>query len=172
MQIPLEPSPRLESFLRYYAHVRRRTLAVAGVFPLDRLEWRPAPGRFSSGDILRHLAGIERYMFVENACLRPSRYPGHGIELGEGPALFEYLDRTHRESLDLLGALDDPALDERCTTPGGAGLPVWKWLRSMIEHEAHHRGQLYSYAADLGLQAPPLYGLTSEEVLERSAPPA
>ena len=169
MRNSLVPSPRLENFLHYYAKFRKRTLRVGGVFPHDQLEWRPAPGRFSPGDILRHLANIERYMFVENACLRPSLYPGHGVEFGEGPALFEYLEKTHQESLDLLSALDDEALDQRCTTPGGASLPVWKWLRSMIEHEAHHRGQLYSYAADLEIPTPPLYGLTAEEVQERSA---
>jgi uncharacterized damage-inducible protein DinB len=38
----------------------------------------------------------------------------------------------------------------------------------MVEHECHHRGQLYLYLAHLDIPTPPLYGLTSEEVLERS----
>jgi len=45
---------------------------------------------------------------------------------------------------------------------------VWKWLRSMIEHEVHHRGQLYLYLSMLDIPTPPLYGLTSEEVRARS----
>jgi len=43
-----------------------------------------------------------------------------------------------------------------------------KWLRSMIEHEIHHRGQIYLYLAMLEIPTPPLYGLTSEEVRSRS----
>jgi uncharacterized damage-inducible protein DinB len=39
----------------------------------------------------------------------------------------------------------------------------------MIEHEIHHRGQLYMYLGMLGLSAPPLYGLTEEDVKARSA---
>jgi uncharacterized damage-inducible protein DinB len=40
----------------------------------------------------------------------------------------------------------------------------------MVEHEAHHRGQLYLHLALLGIATPPLYGLTSEEVKARSEP--
>ena len=59
-------------------------------------------------------------------------------------------------------------LERRCTTPDGASIPVWKWLRSMVEHEIHHRGQIYIYLSLLETPAPPIYGLTSEQVRERS----
>jgi uncharacterized damage-inducible protein DinB len=39
----------------------------------------------------------------------------------------------------------------------------------MIEHEVHHRGELYVYLALLGAPRPPLFGLTSEELKQRSA---
>jgi uncharacterized damage-inducible protein DinB len=39
----------------------------------------------------------------------------------------------------------------------------------MVEHEAHHRGQLYLMLGILGVGTQPLYGLTSEEVRARSA---
>jgi uncharacterized damage-inducible protein DinB len=37
----------------------------------------------------------------------------------------------------------------------------------MTEHEIHHRGQISLYLALIGVPSPPLYGLTSEEVLAR-----
>jgi len=37
----------------------------------------------------------------------------------------------------------------------------------MVEHEIHHRGQIYLYLAIQGVPTPPLYGLTSEEVAAR-----
>ncbi len=43
-------------------------------------------------------------------------------------------------------------------------MPVWKWLRAMIEHEVHHRGQLYMGLSMLNVETPPLFGLTSEEL--------
>jgi uncharacterized damage-inducible protein DinB len=39
----------------------------------------------------------------------------------------------------------------------------------MVEHEIHHRGQIYTYLSIIGESATPLYGLTSEEVFERRA---
>jgi len=59
-------------------------------------------------------------------------------------------------------------LQRKCATPDGAHITVWKWLRAMVEHEIHHRGQLYLYLSLLNVPTPPLYGLTSEEVRERS----
>jgi len=38
----------------------------------------------------------------------------------------------------------------------------------MVEHEAHHRGQIYLMLNMLEVPTPPLYGLTSEEVRARS----
>jgi uncharacterized damage-inducible protein DinB len=40
----------------------------------------------------------------------------------------------------------------------------------MVEHEAHHRGQIYVMLSILGVATPPLYGLTEEEVKARSVP--
>lgn len=55
------------SFLAYYEGIRERTRRVVERIPDERLEWRHAAGRFSFGDLLRHLAALERYMFAENA---------------------------------------------------------------------------------------------------------
>jgi uncharacterized damage-inducible protein DinB len=39
----------------------------------------------------------------------------------------------------------------------------------MVEHEVHHRAQIYIYLGLLGIATPPIYGLTSEEVKARSS---
>ena len=74
----------------------------------------------------------------------------------------------------IFSGLDTAALSAKCTTPAGTPITTWKWLRAMFEHEAHHRGQIYLMLAMRGVKTPPLYGLTSEEVIARSivnAPP-
>jgi uncharacterized damage-inducible protein DinB len=163
--------PRVAELCGYFEKVRARTTRVADCIPPDRLEWTWAPGKFTLGDILRHLAGIERDMYAENALGRPSRYSGCGRELAEGPeAVRAYVDRCHAESMAIFRSLSDADLERLCETPAGAKLPVGKWLRLMIEHEIHHRGQLYMALGILGVPTPPIYGLTSEEVRERSLP--
>ena len=158
-----------ESFLEYFEKVRRRTRRVVECVPPERIEWTYKEGKFTLGDLIRHLAATERYMFAENARLRPSRYPGHGRELADGhQAVLDFFERAHQESLEIFRALSDADLRRKCVTPGGVEVTVWKWLRSMVEHEVHHRGQIYLYLSMLDVKTPPLYGLTSEEVLERS----
>jgi uncharacterized damage-inducible protein DinB len=156
-------------FLDYWRGIRERTRRVVLVVPPQQIEWTHAAGKWTFGDIVRHLAGIERDMYAENVHGRPSRYPGHGRELADGKEnIVAYLDAKHREAVALFGARDDDALLAKCSTPAGTPITTWKWLRAMVEHEAHHRGQLYLMLGMLGVTTPPLYGLTEEEVRARS----
>jgi len=157
-------------FLDYYERVRQRTLKVIAAIPREKFDWTYREGKFSFADIIRHMATIERWMYAENVQLKPSRYPGHGRELADGPEnVLAFFDRLHRESMEIFGRLSEEDLNRKCTTPGGTPITVWKWLRAMVEHEVHHRAQIYVYLGLLGIPSPPIYGLTSEEVRERSA---
>jgi uncharacterized damage-inducible protein DinB len=156
-------------FLEYLSSVHNRTRRVVLCIPPAQLEWAPGPGRFTLGDIVRHLAGIERWMYGETVSGRPSAYAGHGRELADGfDATLAYYDRLHEESRALFAALTPEMLNAKCMTPAGTPITTWKWLRAMIEHEAHHRGQLYMMLGLLGVKTPPIYGLTSEEVRAKS----
>lgn len=160
----------MSELVDYFERVRERTMRVVKCIPPDRVDWTYRDGKFTLGDLMRHLAAIERWMFAENAMLRPSSYPGHAAELADGyDAALDYMRRMHDESMAIFRSLTEEQLDARCMTPGGAQLTVRKWLRSMIEHEIHHRGQIYLYLSILDVKTPPLYGLTEEEVKERSA---
>src|SRR5215813_14436553 len=98
--------PTIEPFLAYFESVRGRTMRVAATIPPERIEWRHREGTFSFGDLLRHLGAIERWMFTENACGRPSRYPGHGRELAEGyDAVLDYFARLHIEAMEIFSGL-------------------------------------------------------------------
>ena len=157
------------AFVAYWRGIRQRTERVLDVVPAEHFDWRPAPGRFSFADTTRHLGAIERWMFAENVSGRPSRYPGHGAELADGmEEVRAYLRRMHEEAVAIFGALRAEDLEARCMTPAGAAMRAWKWLRAMVEHEVHHRGQIYGMLGLLGVPTPPLYGLTSEQVRERS----
>ena len=158
-----------ESFLEYWPSIRARTKRVVACIPEDQVEWSYAPGKWTLGDLVRHLAGIERFMYGETVHGRPNAYPGHGRELADGlAATTAYLDWCHAESMALFRALTAEQWTAKCLTAAGTSITTWKWLRAMIEHEAHHRGQLYLMLGMLGVKTPPLYGLSEEEVLARS----
>jgi uncharacterized damage-inducible protein DinB len=157
-------------FLDYYEKIRQRTLKVIQSIPPERIDWTYKPGKFTFADLIRHLASIERYMYAENVQLRPSRYPGHGRELADGyQNVLEYLNQMHNEAMEIFSLLSDEDLRKKCKTPGDAEITVWKWLRAMVEHEIHHRGQIYIYLSLIDAPTSPIYGLTSEEVFARRA---
>lgn len=161
--------PDLQVFLDYLASVHTRTRRIVACIPAESLEWMPAPGRWSAGDQVRHLAGAERWMYAETVAGRPSRYPGHGRELSDGlENVIAYYDRLHQESREIFAALTPEEWSGRTTTPAGGTITTWKWLRAMLEHEAHHRGQLYFTLGLLGVPTPPIYGLSEPELRAKS----
>ncbi len=161
--------PQVASFLDQLARVHERTRRVAVLIPPEEMEWTPQPGRFTLGGLVRHLAGVERLMYAETVHGRPSRYQGCGTELASGDGgTLQYYDRLHAESVASFRLLTDAQMQGKCTTPAGTPITVWKWLRAHLEHEAHHRGQLYLMLGLRGIPTPPLYGLTEEELRARA----
>jgi uncharacterized damage-inducible protein DinB len=163
----------IETFLPFFDGIRERTLRVVSLIPDDKLEWRHSEGVFSPADLARHIAAVERYTFAENVTGRPSRYPGCGRDLADGKsAILEFMRRMHAESAKILGALQPQDLELKRTTPEGHPITAWKLLRAMVEHEVHHRGEIYVYLALMGVPRPPLYTLTEPELRALSSPGA
>lgn len=160
---------RAKGFLEYWARVRQRTEAVVARIPADRVDWSPGGGAMTFGDVVRHLALTERWLFVEVACGRASRYVSHdagwAVSWREVRALLASL---HGESQGLVSRFEAADWDRRVVTPGGTPIAARKWLRAMCEHEAHHRGQLYLMLRLCGISTPPIFGMTSEEVGRRA----
>jgi uncharacterized damage-inducible protein DinB len=160
----------IESFLPYQKNIRERTLRVARVIPPEMLDWTYSPGKFTLGDLLRHIATIERYLWAEIVQGKPNRYQGCGRDLADGyDEVMKLMERLHAESVEIFSRLTPDDLQKKSTTPDGSSISTWKVLRLVVEHEIHHRGEIYIYLGMLGIKTPPLYGMTSEQVKELSA---
>jgi uncharacterized damage-inducible protein DinB len=163
-------SPKeLVDFLDHFQKVRDRTRRVAACIPEDKVEWTYKPGAFTLGDLVRHIAVTERYIWAETLHRRPTGYVTHGRELADGrQAVLDLMDRLHDESMSLFRQLTPEMLAEKCVTPAGVPMTTWKWLRMMPEHEIHHRGQIYTMLGMLDVPAPSLYGMTAPQVQARA----
>ncbi len=160
----------LAAFLDYFDKVHQRTTRVVKCIPPNKIDWSFRDGKFTLGDLARHIAAANRYIFAETIQGKPSRYAGCGKELAPSfDDILAFTERLHRECVEIFSRITPVELNGKCTTPDGAPITTWKWMRSMVEHEIHHRGQIYIYLALLEVPSPPLYGLTSEQVRERSA---
>jgi uncharacterized damage-inducible protein DinB len=155
----------LDEFLHHGARVRERTRRVAACIPAEQMEWTYKPGAFTLGDLVRHIAVTERYIWAETVHNRPVAYVSHGRELADGrDHVLAFFDRLHEESLAQFRALTPAQLQGKCVTPAGTPLTTWKWLRMMPEHEIHHRGQIYTMLGMLNVPTPPIYGMTHTQV--------
>ncbi len=156
-------------FVGYYSKIKKRTQRLFDYIPEDKLEWTFREGKFTIGDQIRHLANIERFMFAENVQNKESKYLGCGIEYADGlENVIEYYRKMHLESLKIFKSLSNEDLFKKCKTPSNIEITTWKWLRAMIEHEIHHRAQMYLYLSILEIKTPPMFGLSSEEVIANS----
>src|SRR5687768_13687981 len=105
-------------FVEYLDRMHARSRRIVELIPPEDLDWAPAPGMFSFADLVRHLAGIERYMYAETVHGLPSRYPGHGRELADGGvAVLAYYDKLHVEAREKFAQLSDAQLAAKCSTP-------------------------------------------------------
>ncbi|MBB6369636.1 DinB family protein [Chryseobacterium shigense] len=162
----------VNSFIDYYEKVRARTLRLIEIVPPQHLDFSYKPGKFTIGDQIRHIAAIERYMYGETISGRKSAYQGCGKELADGyDNILRFFNEMHRETIEIILGLSDGDLNRKCLTPPGNEITIWKWLRAMIEHEIHHRGELYIYLNLLDVKTPQIYGFSAEEVQGMSVKP-
>jgi uncharacterized damage-inducible protein DinB len=156
----------LPPFLEYIEKIRERTSKLIAVIPPGYMDWTYKPGKFTIADQVRHIAAIERYMYAENVAGRKSTYNGCGKELADGyENVLAFFREKHKESVEIFRSLKEEDLQKKCSNPAGIQITIAKWLRLMTEHEIHHRGELYIYLNLLGIKTPPMFGMTSEEVI-------
>ena len=160
----------IQPFLDYFERVRERTMKLVKCIPPEKLEWTYRDGKFTLGDLARHIAVTERYLFAESVKGGKNSYPGCGRDLADGyDNVIRLMERMHAESMEVFSRIKDEDLKKKVFAADGSAISMWKMLRSMIEHEAHHRGEMYVYLGMLGVAVPPLYGMTSEQVREVAA---
>jgi uncharacterized damage-inducible protein DinB len=155
-------------FVRYFEGVRRRTVTVVNRVTPALLDWRPRPEELTCGDIIRHLAGAERFFVTK---VLEDRFTE---DLDPGPPLPHAatrarLDAVHRAEMTRLAAMPDRRLGTPLPDLDGGTVKAWRFLMAMVEHEVHHRSQLDCYLAEAGVEPPQLYGYRMEEVVARAA---
>jgi len=104
----------IDWFLEYLSKVHQRTTRVAQCIPPDKLEWSFRGGKFTLGDLVRHIAAVERYMFAETIEGRPSRYAGCGRELADGyESVMRFREKLHGETVAILSRTGREVHDSR-----------------------------------------------------------
>lgn len=160
----------MSAFLSYYERTRLITNKVIQVVPKEKLDWTYAHGKFTIADLIRHIAAIERNLFMEVIQGNLPAYKGCGKNLADGnDEVLSYFNDMHNQSIQILKSIKDIDLERKIKALDGKELTVGSFLRALIVHEIHHRGALCIYLNMLNIETPPIIGFTEEQVIEVSS---
>jgi len=158
-----QAAPVVMDLLTAVEGVENKLMALAGVVPVEKLSWRPAPGVRSYGEVLLHVAS-DNYLlpFASGAPIPAST----GIKSGDFQSLATYEKRAlTREQItaDLAKSFAHLKTAMRQTTSADLTAPVtlfgMKTTRQGLwvlttTHLHEHLGQLIAYARISGVTPP------------------
>ncbi|HLP53363.1 MAG TPA: DinB family protein [Chitinophagales bacterium] len=160
---------RMEPFLAYYEKTRQVTNKVVEVIPHNKINWSYMAGKFTLGDLVRHIAAIEKNVFAEVAIGNKPSYKGCGKELADGyESIVSYFNEMHFQSVEIFKLIPDESLERKIKSLDGREIKLGNFLRALVVHEIHHRGALCIYLNLLGIATPPIIGLHEEQVIQLS----
>ncbi|MBK6562888.1 DinB family protein [Candidatus Amarobacter glycogenicus] len=151
-----------EDLIKYATNVHARTYEAVERLRDEDVDWRPAPGEFSVGELVTHIANT-RLMNLGGIQTGEIHYRGHVVRPGtDALALRRLILRTGKK---VIAGLVDADLEKYIPQTIGEPFPAWRRVMGgLIEHETHHRSQLCEYLRQLGLEPPPLFGLHAEQL--------
>ncbi|MBK6319167.1 MAG: DinB family protein [Dehalococcoidia bacterium] len=151
-----------EDLIKYATNVHARTYEAVERLRDEDVDWRPAPGEFSVGELVTHIANT-RLMNLGGIQTGEIHYRGHAVRPGtDALALRRLVLRTGKK---VIAGLVDADLEKYIPQTIGEPFPAWRRVMGgLIEHETHHRSQLCEYLRQLGLEPPPLFGLHAEQL--------
>lgn len=143
-----------EFFLKQKQAIYKNCLKVFEAIPPDKLDWRPAEGMLSLGEIVRHTwmseDGVRRVALDNRWDYYEKRVPlGLSGILGTVTSLDDEVERLDRVNQETFAAVGEFPLDrweeERKDDRFGVRTKVAVMLFGINEHQAHHRAQAGVY---------------------------
>jgi uncharacterized damage-inducible protein DinB len=157
-----EDAPRtpgeLDDLVEHLQRYRATTLQVFELIDEAELAWRPGPDQYSLGQQLLHIAQAEdrvaHGLFEGDWSLERVRFPE---TLPDIESMISFFREVRARLLGHVRALSQADLARSIEAPDS---PETYTLRSylwfILEHELHHRGQIWAYLRAMG-KTPPFY---------------
>ena len=150
----------IEDLTEHLERYRAVTLQVLDLVDDEELGWRPAPDRYSLGQQLLHIAQTEDLyahgLFEGDWDYDRARFPERIPDRAGLRVLYERVRAFTRQRLARLDAAALGAIVTIRGSPLEHTLRSWLWF--VLEHEIHHKGQIWGYLRDMG-KTPPFYAM-------------
>ena len=171
--IPLTPEQArtiLAVDLKILAMEQTITAAVIAAIPPDRGDYTPDPVTRSALELAWHIVmAQDRFLSaVANGAFDFTPRP-RPDEVRTGADVNAWWDERLPGHLERLKALSDEALTKPIDFRGQFLQPAVSYLRFILNHTIHHRGQLSMYLRPMGAAVPSIYGESFDAKTAREA---
>jgi uncharacterized damage-inducible protein DinB len=147
----------MKTVLDAYPHwerVRKTVVQAATLIPKRKLEWRPAQGMYSFGDLLRHMVDTEEFWIQGVLRGRGGSPDRNRKDYPTVAKIFKDWGKIHQKTLATLSRMPASALSRKVKIEQDGKVPVSWLLWHVVEHEVHHRAQIMVYLRLLGVEPP------------------
>ncbi|MBI3654509.1 MAG: DinB family protein [Acidobacteria bacterium] len=147
--------PEIETFVRNWNYTHQQTSRIVRAAPPDKMEWRPKEGMFTLRELVSHFPQAEQ-AFIRTAM--DGGYKKIDLDLSSRTPeeIANIFDENHEKLAAELLTLTMEQLNREIEF-GGHKLRCRDLLKVLVEHEIHHRGQLYTYFHLADVEPPKLY---------------
>lgn len=125
------------------------TLDVARAVPESSLEYWPAPDTMTVREHLDHMA-----FCLEELTAPIARAIGHAAAEPRGAEPRQRLAESIAQAAAILRAVPEDRWDQSVVMPGDHAMSIRRVALVLLEHDAHHRGQLIVILRLLGIDPP------------------
>jgi uncharacterized damage-inducible protein DinB len=145
---------KIAELFSHWEEARGYLLQALDKFTDDELRFAPYPGAWSVGEVACHIAQVEegwihgdiRHAWQQEPDYRWQDYPSVA-------AIKALLAQVHERTLEYLRTEPVESLDRTIVLSEGETTVRWI-LWHVIEHEIHHRGEIFLMLGLLGKQGP------------------
>jgi uncharacterized damage-inducible protein DinB len=141
---------RTSQLVQYFLSHRSVTVELVNKIEKEHYDYKPTPTSMPAKDLVTHIL----FTFYKFAKVAKSGNPAVFSEkIEETETDLRKLAETYTEKTrSLLESLTDEELDRVLDLTQGFGMkiPAFQFLQLAMDHEIHHKGQLFVYVREMG----------------------
>ncbi len=142
----------------HWDEVRRDLMRAVDMLSDAQLDFVPHPGLWSLRQVLVHIADAEAGWIQYVVARTTKSWDEAGINEASYPtveSVKQVLKAVHDKTDAYLRTLPVEDLDRMCKTPWGGPDASVRWIIwHVLEHEIHHRGEVYLMLGLMGMEGP------------------
>jgi uncharacterized damage-inducible protein DinB len=138
----------------HWNDVRRGLIAALDKLTDTQLDFKPGEGLWSLRETIVHIAGTEDGWLRCYTANRWHEKPPQAAEYPTIETIKTLLAKEHSATEVQFAKDTETALAQVCTLPWGAQVTMGWAIWHVLEHEIHHRGEVYLMLGLMGIEAP------------------